>query len=416
MDSDKGKLDSFSFSAERPISRDDEDLLGHVRVADTLVSIITRAQTPLTVGLYGEWGSGKTGVINLIAKRLASMKIPTAYVDCWKYEGSEGLVLPLFASLAEDRTAPEMRSFSKVVGTLLLCGADVGLHAATFGALRLKDVKENLGEIEGRILQKVDAVGRVQEEFKKAVEQVATGDRFIIFVDNLDRCRPENAVSLLESVRNLLAVEKCVFVIAVDDAVLISYIDQKYSGTKVDGKKYLEKVVDFPYAVPNPTAGSITGLVSTLFSKILPPPIVDSETKLVLETLRNYTQPLNPRTLRKALVRYAVLRLTKDRSDRAPFVLALLYEMHPRFLEWFARSSLPLRGVFNSFIKEEHSPGGKSMKDILKDVVPPEYLSDPQLKNFLRTFETILYDRGKFAPCLKDLAECGLPDLHPTDS
>ncbi len=276
MDSDKGKLDSFSFSAERPISRDDEDLLGHVRVADTLVTIITRAQTPLTVGLYGEWGSGKTGVINLIAGRLAKMKIPTAYVDCWKYEGSEGLVLPLFASLAKDRTAPQMRSFSKVVGTLLLCGADVGLHAATLGGLRLKDVKENLEEIEGRIVQKVDAVGRVQEEFKKAVEQVATGGRFIIFIDNLDRCRPENAVSLLESIRNLLAVEKCVFVIAVDDAVLISYIDQKYSGTKVDGKKYLEKVVDFPYTLPNPAVASIKGLVSTLFSKILPPALLIS--------------------------------------------------------------------------------------------------------------------------------------------
>ncbi len=137
---------------------------------------------------------------------------------------------------------------------------------------------------------------------------------------------------------------------------------------------------------------------------------------MVLEILRRYTEPLNPRTLRKALVRYAVLRVTHDQSDQAAFVLILLYEMHPRFLEWFVRSSPKLRGTFHNFLQEGDLPGGKNVKDTLKDMVPLDYLGNPQLKNFIRTFVGILYDKGKLANCLRDLAECGLPGLPPADT
>jgi predicted KAP-like P-loop ATPase len=67
--------------------------------------------------------------------------------------------------------------------------------------------------------------------------------RIVFCIDNLDRCAPENAINLLESVKNFLIVPGCTWVFAVDSEVIASYINKKYEDTAVNGYDYLDKII-----------------------------------------------------------------------------------------------------------------------------------------------------------------------------
>lgn len=72
----------------------------------------------------------------------------------------------------------------------------------------------------------------------------------VVFVDDLDRCLPENAVRLLEAIKNFLHVEKVIFVVAVDRRVVSSMIEKKYGLHHGYGNEYLMKIIHYSYDLP----------------------------------------------------------------------------------------------------------------------------------------------------------------------
>ena len=100
----------------------------------------------------------------------------------------------------------------------------------------------------------IDELKETHKNFKNLVKKILENhgkEKLIIFVDELDRCNPENAIKLLESIKNNFEIaENCGFVIFVDDEVLASYINKKYEKTEMNGYLYLEKVVEAKFRVP----------------------------------------------------------------------------------------------------------------------------------------------------------------------
>ena len=91
-------------------------------------------------------------------------------------------------------------------------------------------------------------------------------------LDNLDRCLPEQSIELLESLSNILNVERCIFFIAVDRHVIVSFINKKYGTEGLNGYEYLEKIVTFDFNISNSVmiqerTASIVEFINTLLGE-----------------------------------------------------------------------------------------------------------------------------------------------------
>ncbi|TDC13231.1 hypothetical protein E1265_28320 [Streptomyces sp. 8K308] len=91
-----------------------------------------------------------------------------------------------------------------------------------------------------------------EQEFADAVSEfVGDGGRLVVFIDDLDRCAPEVAVTVLESLKLFTGDSRCVFVLAMDYDLLSAVAARKFGArAPVDGAAYLEKIVQLPFFLP----------------------------------------------------------------------------------------------------------------------------------------------------------------------
>ncbi len=89
--------------------------------------------------------------------------------------------------------------------------------------------------------------------------------KFIIFIDDLDRCFPENSIVLLESIKNFFSTDNCTFILAIDTGVLSEAIRSKYGYSSIiTGEDYLDKIIKFNYDLPVSLEYIIRAFLSTL--------------------------------------------------------------------------------------------------------------------------------------------------------
>ena len=280
----------INFLPDIPIEIGLEDYLGFKDFVELLQSSINHTQTPFVYGVLGTWGCGKTSILkllkNLLEKDLecgSSSAVPI-WFNAWEYENETNLLYPLLYSVKRDyETRLKVQSLSKEFGKFFmqivtastLTLADVGLRAITKAligdAVKLEDIdkhlenlKEHSSEIEKTLSSWTDEVGNLRTGFEKLLETYAreypfkkqeVGEkdaRFVILIDDLDRCLPETVISILEKIKNFLSVERCIFVLALNPKVVQQGIRFKYHGLDIDGREYLEKILNYSFYVPAP--------------------------------------------------------------------------------------------------------------------------------------------------------------------
>lgn len=270
----------------------DEDWLGMKAWVDVIAGSAVGNDGPFTIGIYKEWGYGKTTLLQL-AKRTVEAYKPTkqdeatvtVWFNAWQFEREKHALFPLIAAISdaiEKRAegAPDAHDSkgkpTKAAGAILkLRKIGLSLRALTrgmkfsgevgvpllgkvgveFDAEKALTAEELLGKqtnpLQGEMLY--------HSAFDMLAEAAAEGEgkaKIVVFIDDLDRCNPKNAVRLLECIKLVLAQKGFVFVLAVDNLVIETYLDKVYekkygfpSGTG-RGKKYLEKIVQLPLEIP----------------------------------------------------------------------------------------------------------------------------------------------------------------------
>lgn len=94
--------------------------------------------------------------------------------------------------------------------------------------------------------------------------------RFVILIDDLDRCLPETTIRLLESIKNHLTVDHAVFVLALNAQIVYQGIRHKYGGADMNGQEYLEKILNYTFYVPEPDAKRLTAFAKARLAQMLP--------------------------------------------------------------------------------------------------------------------------------------------------
>ncbi|MGV7222176.1 MAG: Qat anti-phage system ATPase QatA [Nitrospinales bacterium] len=264
------------------------DLLNNEAIASTIVSLLKeRPEHPVTVGVHGDWGAGKSSVLEMIEANLEGQDdVLCIKFNGWRFQGFEdakiALIEGIVTELIEKRPALKKMEVAvkyifqridwlkvaKAGGSLALASQGVpvpGQIEAAVGAL--KDAGKNPENFEAAIDEaksflKPSDTNNIPEEikaFREAFDVLlseAKITQLIVLVDDLDRCLPEIAIETLEAIRLFVFTARTAFVVAADEA-MIEYAVRKHfpdlpdtTGSQTYARNYLEKLIQIPFRIP----------------------------------------------------------------------------------------------------------------------------------------------------------------------
>lgn len=284
------------------------DLLGHDIYSATLADIILNqyTSTPLTIGVFGSWGSGKTTLMQLTKGKIDDSEVQTHFTiwfNAWKYNRESdlwrSLMLLVLAKIREfgknlverdeslenfeadiDRIEESLYrtveweeigrwtvDWFKAVGGTVQGAAELAVSIVPGGSKLVELMKQTTNAITGKedvaiadaFRREVAAYRRDQisslEQFEDAFREllqkyiVKGNGKLVVFVDDLDRCLPNKAIEVLEAIKLFFDVAGCIFVIGMDQDAIIDAIHTRYR-EKIKGRLYLEKIIQLTITIP----------------------------------------------------------------------------------------------------------------------------------------------------------------------
>ena len=241
---------------DKPVSTINEDLFNVEVYVNALCSFIRSCETPMTISIQGDWGSGKTSMMNMMKSNLQGAVWPI-WFNTWQFSQFDMGNTLVF-------------SMMDVILKELDCGANVRKRIIDgllgFGKRVVRNVSDYAlgGEITSVISNSLEfpndadfasEISELKNTFVEAVKKKLEKehrDRVVIFVDDLDRLQPAKAVELLEVLKLFLDCDRCVFVLAVDYEVVTLGIRQKFGNdvSEEKGRSFFDKIIQLPFKMP----------------------------------------------------------------------------------------------------------------------------------------------------------------------
>ncbi|HUW83345.1 MAG TPA: P-loop NTPase fold protein [Phycisphaerae bacterium] len=252
--------------------------MGFGEFADTLARMIrTAGQSPLTIGVFGRYGSGKTTLINAIADRLRKEQgqgsVVVVRFDAWRYDHEPHLFLPFLARLAKQkeiagadgRTAELSRAFRS-----FLAGFTLKFPVFDFSSKDVLARETELKQLEaGDLARLTSAYEDITQCLRKLTDGTdGTPRRIVVFIDDLDRCLPGKAFALLEAIKAMTDIPGFAYVLGLDPRAISTYVIAKYGTEFVAPKEYLEKMFQVPFHLPRPTSDQIAEVPRRLLADV----------------------------------------------------------------------------------------------------------------------------------------------------
>jgi hypothetical protein len=316
---------SLRMLADRPLDDESEDRLDFDDYAEAIAELIDHPDTltPLTIALSAPWGAGKTSLARLVERRLSAWRREwgqpphiVCWFNAWAHDDATHLGAAFAADVARtvDRARPWWRRLRSPLPAAMLTPRDrwrrrvlIGLVALVPAAAILlvpsvrdlftgpdleRDLQGAFGATLGsialflvtafatwkyvlaaseRAAKFIDDPGseaargtmrEVSEELGRLIDQATRGERkLVVFVDDLERCRPPRAVQVCEAASNLLAHPGVVTVLIADMRVIASSAellyrqlewpdDERAYSAGAYGRLYLQKIVQIQFDLP----------------------------------------------------------------------------------------------------------------------------------------------------------------------
>jgi len=273
------------------------DLLYYEAIAKTVVKLIRQTpEAPVTIGVHGDWGAGKSSVLKMTAASFAGdNRVLCLWFNGWAFEGFEDAKAVVIETIVDDlerarsgvtKVADAARKVLKRIDWLKLAKKVGGLaFTATTGIPTLDQIKglydtamailgkpqehinaadlKGIAEQAGDYLKNADVDGNVpaqihafREEFEELLD-AADIDQLVVLIDDLDRCLPETAIATLEAIRLFLFVPRTAFVVAADEGMIEYAVRQHFPDLPLStgpasyyARNYLEKLIQVPFRIP----------------------------------------------------------------------------------------------------------------------------------------------------------------------
>ena len=301
-----------------PRKHTQEDLFGIQVYQDALIEYIRLTDTPITIALQGEWGSGKTSLMNLLRYNLCEVDNAPYYpiwINTWQYSlmktPSQAIISILEGIInqigALNPSSQKWEDSKRKIGGLFKKMAVVGTKVAA-GAVGIdKDYVDEF--FDGDASSASSDIMQLKEEISKLIADALSKDSikqgFTFYIDDLDRIDPPVAVEILELLKNIFDLEKCVFVLAIDYDVVIKGLKPKFGeltdANEREFRSFFDKIIQLPFSMPVASYNVDTFLVDALrkIEFFNAEELNDSELAETLSEITRLSVGSNPRSLKR---------------------------------------------------------------------------------------------------------------------
>lgn len=348
------------------------DLLRTEAIASTIIRLINeRHDRSVTIGVHGDWGAGKSSILEMIHAGFSSdAKRDDSRVLClkfngWQFQGFEdakiavieGVVTELIANRTFlNKATDEVKEVLKHINWLKAAKRLGGLAFNAFTGLPSPDqisdlmslvigkladpatfvTKENAQAVathlQGLWKEAPDSKSVPEEvrEFHKSFAKLmkkAKLDRLIVLVDDLDRCLPETAVETLEAIRLFVSLPNTAFVVGADEEMIKYAVRRHFPELPVGEpwadypRAYLEKLIQVPFRIPSMGETETRIYVTLLFVGAIVGEDVPEFTAVLRIAKELMSKPWQRKSLEEAEVKAALGTLFTD-EVRAALLLA----------------------------------------------------------------------------------------------
>lgn len=301
-----------------------EDLLGYTVHADLLKQVIMEeGNLPVTIGLYGDWGSGKSSILKILQNKIETAEDSknesvVIYFDGWSFESFDDAKMALMQGIVDKleekitakktftncakKVKDNIFSLRTLMWLLRNVAAPIGLAAISGGITTIPSLLSAFGSFKGKETElaekltgddaekflkeitdlhidvdKFSAVREFRINFEKLIE-ATNKKRVVILIDDLDRCLPEHIIDNLEAIKLFLNVKNTAFVIAADQRIVSGAIHKQYKeiadlnnssngSERSIGEKYLDKFIQIPFSIPKLSNQEVETYIMLLFCK-----------------------------------------------------------------------------------------------------------------------------------------------------
>ena len=311
-----------------------QDSLKIASYHEALVDFIKQTDTPMTIGVQGEWGSGKTSLLNQIWSKLEKSNDEHDddhnYLQIWVNSWEHSLLC-----------TPE-ECLLKIINEIIveLLNADVdknkrdaikeGVQSLMKGALRISSslAAGNAGAqaVDSLFNNESNTIKKLRQQLKELVQEIKNLEtnpyqRVVVYVDDLDRIEPKDAVKILELLKNIFNVPDCVFVLAIDYQVVVKGLKEKFGKPSPENdwefRAFFDKIIQLPFSMPM-ASYDIGKYVLSLLEDIA---YYDSEkdelSEELIEPLVTLSIGTNPRSIKRLINSLSLIKILNDTKNES---------------------------------------------------------------------------------------------------
>ncbi len=378
---------------DKPRKEGAEDLLGVDKYTTALIKFIETCQMPTTLAIQGEWGSGKTSLLNQIRYHLCESDLNTnevnntkpfygIWVNTWQYSLMKskdealisiigGLTNEILNIIKDKHETKSKATINKVKGLFSKLGK-AGAKAAANTIGIDSEIVDSFLETEESEVNLLQFKSALQDAIKECLlEDKSKGNNnlgFVFFIDDLDRIDPPVAVEILELIKNIFEVENCIFILAIDYEVVVKGLVPKFGPltekNEREFRSFFDKIIQLPFSMPVANYDITKFLMSSLkdIGYIDDRILNDNFLKEKLSDLTLLSVGTNPRSLKRLINTLSLLNIIGniDESNQKEIHELLInyalvciqiaypkiYELltqEPAFIDWTEQTAKKLR-------------------------------------------------------------------------
>ena len=315
-----------------PRKYSEADLFGIQKYQNALIKFIRLTDTPITIALQGEWGSGKTSLMNQLRYELCD-KDDAPYFPVWintwqfslmKTPGQaimsilEGCINQIGALNPNEHKWDESK---KKIGGIFKKMAAVGAKVAASTVGVDGEVVDGLFGGESSESDILQLKGEIAKLIDEALKSNPTKVGFNFYIDDLDRIDPPVAVEILELLKNIFDLDKCVFILAIDYDVVIKGLRSKFGEltdkNEREFRAFFDKIIQLPFSMPVASYNVDTFLVDALqrIEFFTAKELEDETLAENLSEIARLSVGCNPRSLKRLSNTLSLISIINDSDD-----------------------------------------------------------------------------------------------------
>lgn len=340
--------------------------------ANFLLDIISKIKQPAVISISAPFGAGKSYFVKMLSEHLSNNDFKTVTFDSWEHDSSNDAFSSFTSVFLEHfgknkdhigliKAAKKVAGATAKIATTATLGATTKFLIGEKAADKLSDInlsEESIADavekLGGEAFEAVQQNIRFKKGFQDELKEFVKNQNFskiVIFIDELDRCRPEFAMDLLENIKHLFDIPGTIFVLSTDTQQLANLVNVRY-GSGERSQEYLRKFIDWEFSLPRPaTVKYLEHLLIDLSSFRDDDPIFSQGLKTLASALAaaSFVYDLKPRDLNQIVT---AGQMRAQENTRASATSAVIYELFNIFdPELFAQWKSFARGEINEIKK-----------------------------------------------------------------